>query len=101
MLRHRGARQTNDYNQQAFACARAALATSVTEIKEAYLNLEQGWLCLAAKGDANLSSAVDFSAPPSKPELKSTPASEEKVAVSNENAAAYQPQINTFDDVER
>jgi hypothetical protein len=101
MLRHRGTRQTNDYNQQAFACARAASATSVSEIKEAYLNLEQGWLCLAAKGDANLGSAVDFSVLPSKPELKSTPVSEEKVAVSNENAAVYQPRINTSDDVER
>jgi hypothetical protein len=62
MIRRKGVRPTDDYSRQASACASAALATSITEIKEAYLNLEQGWLCLAAKGDANRGSALDFSA---------------------------------------
>jgi hypothetical protein len=37
------------YRQEASACARAALTTAVAEIKQAYLELEQGWLSLAPK----------------------------------------------------
>jgi hypothetical protein len=33
--------------QQAAECAAAAAATALLEVKEAYLNLEQGWLKLA------------------------------------------------------
>lgn len=59
MFRRRGANHTDDYDQQAGACATAALATSVAEIKQAYLELEQAWRCLAAKGDASPGDAAD------------------------------------------
>jgi hypothetical protein len=38
---------TDYYSRQASKCASAALAATIAEIKEAYLNLEQGWLYLA------------------------------------------------------
>jgi hypothetical protein len=41
--------RTAYYRRQASACATAALTTAIAEIKEAYLDLEQGWLCLAPK----------------------------------------------------
>lgn len=41
--------RTAYYRRQAFACATAALTTAIAEIKQAYLDLEQGWLCLAPK----------------------------------------------------
>jgi hypothetical protein len=40
---------TGYYRQQASACATKALATAINEIKQAYLDLEQGWLSLAPK----------------------------------------------------
>lgn len=41
------------YRREASACAAAALASAIAEIKQAYLDLEQGWLCLAPKASAN------------------------------------------------
>jgi hypothetical protein len=79
MFRHRGAQHTDDYKQQARACASAALATGIAEIKQAYLELEQGWLCLAAKGGA---SPVP-KAPLSKPKLKAAAASRKRPAASS------------------
>ena len=49
MLSHKDAKQTAYYRRQSYACATAASATAIAEVKEAYLNLEQGWLCLAPK----------------------------------------------------
>jgi hypothetical protein len=44
------------YRQQAAVCSTAALTTTIAEVKQAYLELEQGWLCLAPKSET--SSAV-------------------------------------------
>ncbi len=46
---HKDAERTAYYRQQASSCATAALITAIAEIKQAYLDLEQGWLCLAPK----------------------------------------------------
>lgn len=48
--------RTTYYRQQASACATAALTTAIAEVRQAYLDLAQGWLCLAPKVDK--SSAV-------------------------------------------
>lgn len=45
----RETKQTDYYAQQAAQCAAAATATAIAEIKDAYLNLEQGWLHLSPK----------------------------------------------------
>ena len=47
------AKRATFYRQEASACATAALATSIAEIKQAYLELEQGWLCLTPKPENN------------------------------------------------
>lgn len=47
--------RTAYYRRQASACAVAAVTTPIAEIKQAYLNLEQGWLCLAPKPEAGVS----------------------------------------------
>jgi len=49
MHSHNDAERTTFYRQQAFAFATAALTTTIAEIKNAYLDLEQGWLCLAPR----------------------------------------------------
>jgi len=49
MDRLTGTKRATLYRQEASACATAALTTSVAEIKQAYLELEQGWLCLTPK----------------------------------------------------
>jgi len=49
MHRHKNAERTAYYRQEASACATAALTSAIAEIKQAYLDLEQGWLCLAPK----------------------------------------------------
>lgn len=41
--------QTIYYRQQASACAAAAVVSTVAHVKQAYLDLEQGWLCLVPK----------------------------------------------------
>jgi hypothetical protein len=53
MYRRNHANQKAFYRQQASECAAAASATSVAEVKQAYLDLEQGWLSLAPSGDEN------------------------------------------------
>ena len=52
-MRHRldNAKRAAYYRQQASACATAALATVIAEVRQAYLDLEQGWLCLAPKAE--------------------------------------------------
>ncbi len=40
--------------EQAAECAAKAAATGIPEVREGYLNLEQGWLQLAPKGDASV-----------------------------------------------
>ena len=51
------AKRTTFYRQEASACATAALTTSIAEIKQAYLELEQGWLCLTPKPENSCASA--------------------------------------------
>jgi hypothetical protein len=53
MYHRKDAKQTAYCRRQALACANAAMSTAIAEVKEAYLNLEQGWLCLAPKIGAN------------------------------------------------
>lgn len=52
MPTRKDADRTSYYRQQASSCATAALTSVMIEIKQAYLDLEQGWLCLAPKNDA-------------------------------------------------
>lgn len=44
--------------QQAAQCASAAIATTLNEIREAYLNMEQAWLHLAPDVDGNQPAAI-------------------------------------------
>jgi hypothetical protein len=53
------AERTAYYRRQASACAAAAVTTPVAEIRQAYLNLEQGWLCLAPKTETGPSNQND------------------------------------------
>jgi hypothetical protein len=63
--RNNDAERLAQYRQEAAACAKAALTTTIAEIKQAYLDLEQGWLCLAPKPEnsstvsAELNIAID------------------------------------------
>ncbi len=59
MQRHKDADRMAYYRQQASACATAALATAIAEVQQAYLDLEQGWLCLAPKAKESLDSSRD------------------------------------------
>jgi hypothetical protein len=61
-MQHRldDAERTAYYRRQASACATAAVATAIAEVRQAYLDLEQGWLCLAPKAEE--SSVVSASA---------------------------------------
>jgi hypothetical protein len=52
MHRHIDRERTAYYRRQACACAAAAAAAAEPDVKDAYVNLEQGWLCLAPKADA-------------------------------------------------
>jgi hypothetical protein len=45
--------------RQAADCATAASTTLVADVKEAYLNLEQGWLQLAADAEDRPGSLID------------------------------------------
>ncbi len=47
-------RRTDYCTKQAADCARAAVAATIAEIREAYLNLEQGWLRLAPQASESL-----------------------------------------------
>jgi hypothetical protein len=76
------AKRTTFYRQDAFACAAAALTTSIAEIKQAYLELEQGWLCLTPKPQNNCASAdpntvSDDNPTPNEPPLCARHASSE------------------------
>jgi hypothetical protein len=48
-MRRKYIERTEYYRQEASACAASAVTTAVPEIKQAYLELEQGWLCLTSK----------------------------------------------------
>jgi hypothetical protein len=48
-MHRKSIKRTEYYRQQASACAAAAVTTDIAEIKQAYLELEQGWLCLTPK----------------------------------------------------
>jgi hypothetical protein len=48
-MRRKSIERTEYYRQEASACAAAAVTTAIAEIKQAYLELEQGWLCLKRK----------------------------------------------------
>jgi len=52
-------KRTTFYRQEASACATAALMTGIAEIKQAYLELEQGWLCLAPKPENSSPASVE------------------------------------------
>lgn len=49
MQRREDVKQTEYYQQQALACATAALATANVEVRQAYLSLQEGWQSLAPK----------------------------------------------------
>jgi hypothetical protein len=49
MDRRRDVERAAYYRRQASTCAKAALTTAVVDIRQAYLELEQGWLCLVPK----------------------------------------------------
>ncbi len=62
MHRHKDAELTAYYRQQASSCATAALTTAIAEVKQAYLDLEQGWLCLTPKVETSRDDLVDAAA---------------------------------------
>jgi hypothetical protein len=62
MHRRNDAEQTAYYRQQASSCATAALTTAIDEVKQAYLDLEQGWLCLAPKVETSRDDLVNAAA---------------------------------------
>lgn len=45
--------RTEYCHRQAAECASAAAATTLSEVKEAYLNMQQAWLRLAPDVDSN------------------------------------------------
>jgi hypothetical protein len=55
--------------RQAAECARRALEATLTEVREAYVNLEQGWLRLAPETNENEEASVE-----SEPARRSTSA---------------------------
>jgi hypothetical protein len=59
MHRHKNADQTAYCRRQASICVTAASGTAIAEVKQAYLNLEQGWLCLAPKVEASPDCQID------------------------------------------
>jgi hypothetical protein len=69
-------KRTTFYRHEATACATAALATSIAEIKQAYLELEQGWLCLTPKPENNsavtaeLNTVLNGDTKPNEPPLR-------------------------------
>jgi hypothetical protein len=52
-------RRTAYCRQQAAECAAAATATTLSEVKEAYLNLEQAWLKLAPELEGDRFSSTE------------------------------------------
>jgi hypothetical protein len=59
MNSHKDAERIAHYRQEASACAAKALTTPIAEIKQAYRDLEQGWLCLAPKAEQGPAAWVD------------------------------------------
>jgi hypothetical protein len=59
MRSHKEAERAAQYRREASACATAAINAASAELKQAYLDLEQGWLCLAPKGDAGRIASAD------------------------------------------
>lgn len=51
MPSNKEAKRTLYYRRQASACAVAAATAAYPETKQAYLELEQAWLCLAPKAE--------------------------------------------------
>jgi hypothetical protein len=88
MHRHSDAERTAYYRTQADACAAAAAAAAEPNVKEAYVHLEQGWLCLAPKADATPSffppGAMDLAASKRR---QSTKAGQPKPRVTPHGAA--------------
>jgi len=76
-------KRTTFYRQEASACATAALATSIAEIKQAYLELEQGWLCLTPKPEnkpavtAELNTVLNGDTKPNEPPFRAHAISED------------------------
>jgi hypothetical protein len=76
-------KRTTFYRHEAAACATAALATSIAEIKQAYLELEQGWLCLTPKPENNsavtaeLNTVLNVDTKPNEPPLRAHAISED------------------------
>jgi hypothetical protein len=58
MHHHKDAARTAYCRRQACTCGTAALATNIAEVKQAYLDLEQGWLALAPKVEQTADAAV-------------------------------------------
>jgi hypothetical protein len=58
-MRRKYIERTEYYRQEASACAAAAVTTASAEIKQAYLELEQGWLCLTPKHKEGLDQLPD------------------------------------------
>lgn len=52
--------QVEHYRQQASACGAAALRTPIPDIRQAYLELEQGWLCLSPKPKKSSDDSTEF-----------------------------------------
>jgi hypothetical protein len=50
--------RTEYCRRQAAECAAAAAATAIFDVKEAYLNLEQGWLKLAPEAEGAYTDAA-------------------------------------------
>jgi hypothetical protein len=77
--------QRSDYcTKQAADCATAASATTIAEIKNAYVSLQEGWLYLAADGEG------------SRP-ANATPVAEKTPKSSGRRPPRAQPARNSFD----
>jgi hypothetical protein len=59
MSRRKDGIQTTYCHQQASECAAAAAASAIAEVREAYLQLEQGWLSLTAKAPETNDAPID------------------------------------------
>jgi hypothetical protein len=55
----RTSKRTQYCHQQAAECASAAMTTTLSEAREAYLNMEQAWLQLAPDVDSNQTFSVN------------------------------------------
>lgn len=60
MRQNKDIERAAQYRHEASVCATAAAASAIAEIKQAYLELEQGWLCLAPKTETNPADLIVF-----------------------------------------